>query len=512
MGGSYTEGIIGSSRYFNPLLSQTNDADRDLTQVIFSGLLKYDGQGNLLPDLAERYEITDSGKTYTFYLRKNIFWQDGKPLNADDIIFTVQIIQNADFKSPLWSALVGVQTEKVDDYALRFHLTNSFPAFLYVLTFGVLPKHLWQNVSAADFALNEKNLKPIGSGPYIFKKLTKNSDGLIQSVELQANRNYYLGGPFINQLIFKFYPDEQSAIAAWRKGEIEGISYVSAQNGSVFDSQPEATAVYDIALPRYFALFINQTENKTLADKNVRLALAYAINKKELIDKVLYGFAQPINSPILPGMLGYSADAKSYDFDQEKAKNILQAAGWIDKNGDGIREKDGKNLEFSLVTSTWSELTQTADLLKDELAAIGVKVDVESKDASTLQQENIKPRQYQTLLFGEILNIDPDPFYFWHSSQMKDPGLNLSLYDNAQVDAILQDARHDSDPASRAKKYQQFSQIIAGDLAAIFLYSPHYLYPLASDVKGVDLQFLALPSNRFSQIEKWYIETKRVWK
>jgi peptide/nickel transport system substrate-binding protein len=512
-GGSYTEGIIGSLRYLNPVLSPANDADRDLVKVIFSSLLKYDSQGNLIPDLAERYAIGDEGKTYEVFLKKNAYWHDGKQVTADDVVFTLKIIQDADFRSPLRVNCAGIDVEKIDDFAVRLKLKNAYAPFLYNLTFGILPKHLWQNISASDFALNERNLKPIGSGPYVFNQLEKNKDGTIKSVSLTASKNFYLDGPYIADLTFKFYADEDKAIAALQKSEVKGLSYISPNNYSVIDKNPkDIFNIYEIRLPRYFALFFNQAQSKALADKNVRTALAQALDKEKLVNDVLLGFGEKVDSPIISGMIGFSADIKTYDFDMEAASSTLVGAGWIDKNEDGVREKDDQNLEFTLSTIPWEELVNTAEFLKDAWAAIGVKVNIEIKESANLVQENIRPRQYQALLFGELLNIDPDPFAFWHSSQVKDPGQNLSLYENAQIDAILQDARQDLDAASRANKYQQFNQIISSDLPAIFLYAPDYLYPVSNALSGVDFKIIATPSERFSQIEKWYVSTRRAWR
>lgn len=292
LGGSYTEGIIGAPRYLNPILAQTNDADRDITEIIFSGLLKYDSSGNLIPDLTENYNIADAGKTYDFNIRKNAFWHDGQQVSADDIVFTIRLIQDQDYKSPLRLNWQGVEVEKTGDFSVRFKLKNAYAPFLNNLTFGVLPKHIWQNVYASDFALNENNLKPIGSGPYVFRQLEKNKDGSITSIQLQASKNYYLNGPFIKQITFKFYPDEDKAITAWRRSEIQGLSYISAKNESVFENkQKNSVDTFTITLPRYFSVFINQTQNKALEDKNIRIALVQAIDRDKLIKEVAAGFA-----------------------------------------------------------------------------------------------------------------------------------------------------------------------------------------------------------------------------
>ncbi|MDD5589647.1 MAG: ABC transporter substrate-binding protein [Candidatus Portnoybacteria bacterium] len=526
LGGIYREGIIGSPRYLNPVLAQTNDADRDVTRVIFSGLFKYNSKGAFIPDLAESYQIGDSGKTYEVFLRKNAFWHDGQPVTAEDVIYTISIIKDPNYRSPLRANWYGVEVEKIDDFAIRFKLKNPYAAFLSNLTAGILPKHIWQNISFVDFPLSERNLKPIGSGPYFFKKLEKNKDGTIKTLELEAFKDFYLEGPYLSQIVLRFFGNEDDALASWRKGEIQGVSYVSAVNyQAAKNRQNNGVNIYSLSLPRSFSLFFNQEIQKTLSDKNVRLAMAHAIDKNELVRQVLGGFGQPIHSPIPPGMLGYSNDIKIYEFNIDKAKEILESNGWVDKDGDGIREKimekgkDPVKLEFTLTTISWPELVSAADFVKNSWEKIGIKTNVEANDALSVQQENIKSRQYQILLFGEVLNIDPDPFSFWHSSQKKDPGLNIAVYDNSKVDAILQDARQDIDQASRAKKYEEFSKIIVEDLPAIFLYSPSYLYPLSNQIKGIDFkkapenseEKIFMPSDRFSEIEKWYIKTKRTW-
>jgi len=503
------------------LLAPANDTDSDLARLIFSGLLKYDNQGNLIPDLAESYTVDQSGKVYEFHLRKNAFWHDGQQVNADDVIFNFQIIQNNSYKSIipfLWANWQGVEVEKVDDFTVRFTLKNPYAAFPHNLTFGLLPKHVWQNVPAANFSLYEANKKPIGSGPYVFQKMESTSDGTITSIQLQASKNYYLGGPYIKNLTFKFYyPDgEEKAISALQKKEIQGINYISYGNYSrVQNSIKNKPDILHLQMPRYFALFMNQIQNKALADKNVRVALAQAINKQKIISEALAGFGRKVDSPLLPGMLGYTDQVKTYNFDIEQAKQTLTAAGWVDSNGDGVREKDGQALEISILTLPWEELEKTTNIIKEDLAAVGIKINIQTEDVASIK-EDIKNRNYQILLFGELLNLDPDPFSFWHSSQIKDPGQNISLYSNPQVDAILQNARQDLNPDSRAKKYQQFSQIICEDLPAIFLYSPDYLYVLPPDIKGVDIanpdSVLIMISDRFSQIERWFISTKRVWK
>jgi peptide/nickel transport system substrate-binding protein len=520
IGGEYREGILGQPRYINPILAQTNDADRDLVQLVYSSLFKYDGQGQLIPDLAENYTIEDDGLTYNIFLRKNVFWHDGEPLTANDVVFTIKTIQNAEYKSPLRANWQSVEIEKVDDFTVRFKLKNTYAPFLHNLTVGILPRHLWAGISAQNFPLAEYNLKPIGSGPYQFERFSKDKNGRIESIELIRNENFYLPsdgnkpkGPFIEKIVLQFYKSQTALIDAYQKRKIDGLSFLSAANQTKLRNNLN---IYQVNQPTYYAIFFNQTESKALADKTVRLALAYATNKKEIIDKVLAGKGQPVNSPLLPGWPAYTSETKIYDFALEHAQNILEAADWKDLDNDGIREKEingeETKLEITLLATNWPEMSQTAQLLKEQWEKIGAKINLEIVDSATIQQDYIRPRQYQALLFGEVLGADPDPFAFWHSSHRKDPGLNLALYQNQEVDKLLEEARQTLDQESRYEKYVQFQKLLVEDVPAIFLYSPTYLYPVHKKVKGISLEKFVMPSQRFSQVENWYIKTKRVSK
>jgi len=521
IGGQYKEGILGQPHYINPVLSQTNDADRDLVQLIYSSLFKYDGQNNLIPDLAESYTIEDDGLTYYISLKKNVLWHDGEPLTANDIIFTIKTIQNPEYKSPLKNIWQNVEMEKVDDFAIRFRIKSVYAPFLHNLTFGVLPKHLWAGIPAANFPLAEYNLKPIGSGPYQFKKIRKDKNGKIESIELVRNEDFYFSaaegqpkGPFIEKIILRFYINEENLIKAYRKRKIDGLVSIPTANLSELKN---SFNLYQIKLPIYYAVFFNQTKSKSLTDEAVRLALAYATNKQEIIDQVLAGKGAIVDSPLLPGCLGYTAETKIYDFALEHARNTLEAAGWTDQDEDGIREKEIKDeltkLEITLVASDWPEIKQTAELIKEQWEKIGAQINLEIIDSIALQEDYLRPREYEALLFGEVLGADPDPFAFWHSAHRKDPGLNLALYQNKKVDKLLEEARQTLDQEERVNKYIEFQKLVVEDLPAIFLFSPDYLYPVNKKVRGISsIEKLPTHSQRFSQIENWFIKIDRVWK
>ena len=511
-GGSFKEGIAGNPQYINPVLSQANDADRDVTELIFSGLLKYNSKGELTPDLVEKYNIGDNGKTYEFFLKKDIKWHDDQPFTADDVVFTIKIIQNPDYRSPVRINWTGVDVEKIDDFAVRFKLKTPYAPFLANNTIGILAKHIWEKIPPINFALAPENLSPIGTGLYKFKKITKDKEGFVSYIELEAFDEY--GSPrrpYINKINLYFYPDEESLIRAFNHGKFNNLSLASVKDKELLKPLPMANT-FKLILPRYFAVFFNQSKNKALADKTVRLALNHATNKKEIIDKVLNGEGKTVDSPIPTGVWGHTDETKIYDFAIDHAKNILETAGWKDKDNDGIREKGGEKLEFELITTELKELQQVANLLQEQWQKIGAKANVKILTIGEIQQQYIRPREYQALLFGEVLGLDPDPFSFWHSSQKKDPGLNLALYDNKSVDDLLKDARQTLDPTTRAEKYKKFQQLVIDDAPVVFLYSSYQLYFVAKKIKGIEIENVVLPSKRFAGIEDWYIKTQRVKK
>lgn len=506
--GEYSEGLVGEPLYINPVLSLTNDIDADIEHLIFSRLFTYDSQGNLQPDLAERYEISEDHKTYTIYLKQNILWEDGDRITTDDIEYTFNLIKNPDYKSPLLLNFRGVEMQKGDEYQIKFTINNTYGPFLNNLTFGILPRHLWKDVTPTSFFLAEYNLKPIGSGPFKFSKLKKDRNGRILTYQLERNENYFGKKPYIKKVTFKFYPDEETSIEALNKKEVLAVSSISPIN----KNKIKKSNIHSVKLPRYYAVFLNQTKNKALANLNIRKALALATDKEKIIRDVFNNEANIVNGPLLEGMVGYNSDAKTYSFSIEQAKQILENDQWKDADGDGIREKNNTRAEFTLVTTDLPEFLKVTDILKSNWQEIGVRVNIVSLNVGQLQQEYIKPREYEAILFGEILGLNPDPYSFWHSSQKKDPGLNLAMYDNRDVDKALEQARQTTNQDERITDHRLFQSIIADEVPTVFLYSPYYLHPCNNIVKNFQAKIILSPSYRFNDINEWYIKTKRIWK
>jgi len=603
-GGSYTEGIVGQPRFINPVYASLSDVDRDLTELLFPSLMKYDKNGNLTKDIATDFEIKENGKIYEFSIKDNVFWSDGKKLTADDIIFTIETIQDPKYKSPLRAQWLGIEVEKLSDYKIRFELKKPSSIFLENTTLKIIPKHIWKDVLPENFPFSIYNLQPIGAGPYQFKELQKNKSGFIESITIERSSNYYSKEPFISQIKFRFFKNEEDLIKAAKKGEIDGFSLINFQH--LKDLPPDKFVVHRIILPRYFAVFFNQKKSKVLAEEEVRKALNTATNKEEIINEILSGYAHKVDSPVLPEIYGFATPSSVYEFDSQKAKDILNKAGFKDFDGDGFREKHiekepafqftstlkvgnkgnevkelqkclakypdiypegqitgyfgqktknavirfqekyaseilqplglksgtGKvgpstrkklneicfpsseetlSLEFSLVTVNQPQLIEVANSLKKQWKEIGVKLEVKTASISDLEREFIKPREYESLLFGEVLGSIPDPFPFWHSSQKNDPGLNLAMYENKKADYFLEKIRESYDQETRKENYESFQNVLIKDAPAVFLYSPDYLYLVKPKIKGIKTTIIIDPSKRFSDIENWYIKTKRVW-
>ena len=266
--------------------------------------------------------------------------------------------------------------------------------------------------------------------------------------------------------------------------------------------------------PRYFGVFLNKTRSVPLAKSEIRKALQFATKREEIINQVFSGHATPVFSPLLAdfGQFNSAKGQDQFPYNTQEAEKILDEAGW-GRNDEGIRNKDGEKLEISLITTQWPDLVRTAELLKTQWESVGIILNISNLEVSDIQQNFIKPREYQSILFGqEYFGNDPDPFYFWHSSGKKDPGRNIAVYDNEEVDALLDQARKSNNLDERKEKYREFEEKIANDSPAIFLYSPHYIYITNSKIKGIETSAIVNPSHRFSNIEKWYIKTIRTKK
>jgi len=508
-GGEYTEGMVGVPKLINPLYASLNQVDSDLVRLIYSGLVKIDNQGVLVPDLAKNWEVSSDYKTYTFYLKDNLKFHDGIALTANDVLFTIGAIQNSQFNSLLALNFQGVKTEQVDEKTIRFNLSEPYAPFLENLTVGIMPEHIWSGVTSANMVLADYNLKPIGSGSFKFKSFAKDKLGNLKTYTLTRNDEYYERAPFLGTLIFKFYPDYASAVDALKNHNIDGLPFIPKDLKDNLATRKDLNNFY-LILPQYTALFFNQANNAALQDLKVRQALAKGLDKNQIVSQAL-DVGMVIDGPIFSGMIGYDPKIKKYEYNPSEAENLLKAAGYEKIGGEMLLKKGDAELKISLTAVNKGENSIAAVVIAKMWSALGIKVQLNLVDANQIK-EIIKNRSFEVMLFGEILGADPDPYPFWHSSGAGSNGLNLSNFINKEADKLLVEARQGSDPILRHEKYVQFQNILIDNLPAIFLYTPEYLYSIANHISGVATQNITTPADRFCNINNWYVKTKRVWK
>jgi peptide/nickel transport system substrate-binding protein len=505
-GGTYVEGIVGGPLAINPLFSLFNDADRDLTALIFNGLTRLNEQGEIIPDLASSWKISDEGKTYTFYLREGVRWHDGVPVSADDIVFTIEAIQDPDFPGSLDLAALwkGVEVKKLDDTTIEFRLAESFAPFLSYTTLGILPTHIFAATPISELNKSPFNSNPIGTGPFRFKEASADQ------VLLESNKEYFRGQPYLSQVVFRFYHDIPTALMALRQKEIQGLllhptEVTSDELANLSTSQ--RWNIYISPRSSYVMLYLNLT-NPLFQDKEVRQALMYSLDRQQIIDGPIQGQGVIAHSPIVPDTWAYNADVKQYDFDPEQASTLLSQAGWT-KNQANRWEKEDTVLSFHIFTNDDEFRVKASEKLVNQWSEFGIDVQLSAGGFAGLNRDFLFTHQFDAVLSGWDVGYDPDSYSAWHSSQME-AGFNFASYSNPDADEVLEKARQTSDLSERAELYYQFQQIFAEDVPSILLYYPTYTYLVDTEVKGIDLGVLFDPSLRFTRITDWYIKTKRV--
>lgn len=511
VGGMYSEGLLSTPQFLNPVLAFDNDTDVSMNRLIFAGLLRYNTNLELVPDLAESYSISEDQKTYTFTLRDNLTWHDDTNLTADDILFTIETIKNPQYNSPQYGRFRDVNVAKIDDKTISFTLSEPFAGFLAYLTVGIIPEHIWGSITPANSRLADANTKPIGAGPYKFSKLQKETDGRVISYTLESFENYHDHQPFIKTIQFRFYPDLQQAVEALQRQTINGLEFLP-QGNRIELSQLKTVNLHTFSLPQYTALFFNQLQNDQLASQAVRKALTHAIDKQALVQEIFADQATPINSPVLPGSVGYYPDIKTYEYNPEEATKLLTDAGWTRNEETGYMTKDGTPLSITITTVDIADTMVVAEFIQNAWQQIGVATELQIIPRQYVERDILSSRNYQALLFGEVLGPDQDQFPFWHSSKRQHPGVNLTSFADTKADSLLENARATTDQEQRTKIYQEFQDILLEAVPAIFLYSPLYTYPVDEQIQGIAQTKINTSADRFNGIVNWYIRTERQWK
>ena len=495
-GGSFTEGIIGTPRFINPVLAQSQ-SDKDLTKLIIGSMVTKDTEGKNSFSLADSLTTSQDKKTYTLKLKEGLVFHDNETITIDDVIFTIEKIQDPLIKSPLQNRWEGVKVEKIDNLTVKFTLSQEYSDFENNFNIGILPKHIWEKIKADEFIFSLYNTKPIGSGHYAIKKTIIGKTGIPLSYSLNKTNSSH---SYISEINLIFYENEEMLVEAYRKGNIDAAYGLSANetNRDLFNNEYSNTG----KLPRVFGLFFNQNKQPLLKEKNIRSLIQSSINKQELIDTVFSGYAYPIDGPF-----GEIEESKPSNLKRDI--EVLEKDGWV-KNSNGIYEKKINDaltsLTLDLSIPNIDDLISLANIIKVQLFNQGIQVNIRAFDEANLHQKVIRPREYDILLFGYMLEKNTDLYAFWHSSQKNDPGLNISLYGNNTIDNELENLRKDKSLA----KFNIIKKEILNDIPAVFLYSPAFTYILPEKIHGDHFAIIE-KQDRFANIENWYIRTRKVW-
>ncbi|HVU75483.1 MAG TPA: ABC transporter substrate-binding protein [Candidatus Paceibacterota bacterium] len=517
-GGTLVEGEIGPVRFINPVLT-LSQADEDVSALVYSGLTRALPDGSIVPDLASSYTVSEDGTTYTFTMRPNATFQDGKPVTSADVVFTVQTIQKPEIKSPHRADWEGVVVSAPDAHTVVFKLPHAYAPFLDNTTLGILPQHLWGSVTAEEFPFSPLNTHPVGSGAFQVADSAIDSTGSATRYTLTPFNKFTLGQAYLKKITFLFYDNEDQLVQALNQGKIDAIA------GLTPDQLPAITrknvSIMTSVLPRIFGVFYNQGHQLLLADSSVRSALDAAIDKQKLVTAVLDGYGVSLDSPVPPGINGpapvkeESASTSTLAYSDETiqtAHGILQKGGWTYNASNNTWQNSKKQvLQFTLATADSPQLVATANALAAAWKTLGINVTVQVYSLTELNTSVIRPRSYDALLFGEVVGRELDLFAFWHSSQRNDPGLNLSLYANSKSDSFLSQSRATTDPSERATLQEQFIAQLKKDDPATFLYAPEFVYIVPHNLKGISLGALTTPSERFANAYQWYTDTENVW-
>jgi len=510
-GGTYTEGAVGTFTNANPLYA-TGSVDATVSRLVFSGLMQYDSNNQLVGDLATKLESNAQASIYTVHLRENVFWQDGKPLTADDVVFTFQTVQNPDAKSPLLPNWQNVKIEARDARTVVFTLPHGLSSFPHSLTSGLVPKHLLEGVPASSLRSSSFNtVNPVGSGPFKWEAVQvvgSTPETREEQVGLVKNELYYQGEPMLDRFVVRAFRNQESLTDALVKREV-----TAAAGLDVMPPQLEGAnniTEYSVPMMGQVMVFLRNS-SPILSDVNVRQALTQATDTDAIIKSLGYPVIKA-DSLLLRSHIGYDKSLGQFPYNPDEAKKLLDAAGWSQIGADGIRSKGGQKLQIQLYSKSNGQYSYVTSMLQKQWREVGVKVDVLLQPDEELQS-TIAFHNYDALLYGITLGSDPDIYAYWHSTQA-DPAsqqrLNFAEYKSAVIDSSLEGGRSRVDPVLRAVKYRPMLDQWRKDAPAIALYQPRFLYITTDKLYGFDPTSFNTPIDRFANIQNWAIRETSV--
>jgi peptide/nickel transport system substrate-binding protein len=489
------EGSIGDASNLIPLLA-TDSTSHEIAGMVFNGLVKYDKDINVVGDLAESWEISKDGLVITFRLRRGVRWHDGCPFTAGDVLYTYQV--TIDPKTPTAYAgdfLKVKKAEVLDDHTFRATYDKPFAPALMSWSVGILPKHL---LAGKEITTSPLGRHPIGTGPYKFKEWVTG-----QKIVLVSNPDYFEGRPYIDGYIMRIIPDTATMFLELRANGVDRMGLTPLQftrqtENNLFRENYNKFRYLSFA---YTYLGYN-LKNPLFADKRVRQAIAYAVNKEEIVAGVLLGLGKPATGPYKPGTWPYNPNVRTYSYDPSKAKALLAEAGWRDGNGDGIIEKDGRPFEFEIITNQGNEIrAKCAEIIQRRLSEVGIRVKIRVVEWAAFVNDFINKRKFDATILGWTIPMEPDLYDVWHSSKTGPEELNFVSFKNEEVDALIVKGRETFDQKLRKRCYDRIQEILAEEQPYLFLYVPDALPIIHARFRGVETAPLGIGWNFI----KWYV-------
>jgi len=511
-GGIYTEGLIGNFMRLNPFLDIYNPPDHDVGRLLFNGLIKFDSRGIPQANLAESWGVSQDGTVYNFSLREDVYWHDGEVFDSSDVLFTIDILQTQHALIPedLRSFWSQVEIVVLSERQIQFRLPEPFAPFLDYLAFGILPEHILGGLSLDEIVDHPFNLAPVGTGPFRFQRLLVENDQIV-GVVLEAFDAYFRSRPFLDEFIFRYYPTSQDALAAYRRGEVEGI-------GDVHDSILQEVliepglSVFTAREPLLTIVYLNLDNSQVgfLQDPQFRRSLMASINRSVMIARVFQGQAIPANGPILPGTWAYYGDLEKIDFDPTQALRLFEATGAIfDEEEERFESDSGLAIALTLIHPNTDKHKQMAEIIQSGWEALGIDVTLEAKPYDQVLQD-LESRSYETALVDINLtrSPDPDPYPFWGQAQVQS-GQNYADWDNRSASEFLEQARMTVDFGERERLYRNFQVLFMRELPSLPLLYSTFTYAVSVDINGVTLGPIFEPGDRFNNVHTWFILTGR---
>ena len=505
-GGSYTEALVGSFMRLNPMLDHYNQADRDIDRLLFSSLIRFDSTGLPVGDLAESWSVSADGAVYSVNMRTDAVWHDGAPVTSQDVLYTISLLQSQSPLIPaslqeLWST---VTVNAVSDSSLEFSLPAAFAPFMDYLSFQILPSHLLGNLGIAELVDHPFNLAPVGSGPYRFDSL-ETENGVITGVNLVPYEYYFNGKPFIDEIRFRYYPDEESALDAYLEGAVDGLSKIRNEDLETVLNQTGLN-LYSSRQPKLSIVFLNLRNSNApiLQTTEFRKALMAGINRQMMIDDVLSGQGVLAQGPIMPGNWAYYSEQTAYRYDPDNARQILAGMG-LSIAEDGHFLSDGALINLTLLVPDDSEHLALAEILRQNWEKIGIGITVTALPYDQVIT-SLDNRDYQMALVDIDLSDtpDPDPYQFWAESQI-DNGQNYAQWSNTTASSYLEQARQTPNVEMRTRLYRNFQVLFEEDLPSLPLFYPIYNYAVKDSIKELSFGPVYNPADRFNNVNEWYI-------